>query len=460
MSQPTVAIAGATGFIGRWFIELYSTKFRIVALSRQQMAEPLRPNVIWRKVDMYSLSSTTAALEGVNFALYLVHSMQPSTRLSQSSFEDTDLLLADNFARAAEQAGVQQIIFMGGILPKESHEFSRHLQSRYEVEQTLGGRKTPLTSLRAGIIIGPGGSSFQIVEKLINRLPVMLCPKWTLSKTQPVGYLDVLTIIEKSLGNPKAYHEAIEIGGGKETTYMEMLQATARIYGKKRIIKPVPFFSLGMSKLWVALFSDSSTTFVSPLVESLRHEMTVKKHPLIDEWQISYEPIEDVIFHTKQNQHLVPKLPRRIPEDQVKNTVRSVQRLPLPKGKNAVWVAETYLKWLPQSFGSLIRVSERKDQISFVMLGQKLLTLQFIDDRSDESRQLFYIVGGLLVKRTNYGWLEFRAVLDGEYAIAAIHEFVPRLPWFMYINTQARIHLWVMNRFGRFLENQKTVLGQ
>lgn len=455
MHQPTVAIAGATGFIGRWFIEQYSDRFRIIALSRQQMAESLRPNVSWCKVDMYSLSSTTAALEGVDYALYLVHSMQPSTRLSQSSFEDTDLLLADNFARAAELAGVQQIIFMGGILPKESHEFSRHLQSRYEVELTLGARKTPLTALRAGIVIGPGGSSFQIVEKLVDRLPVMLCPQWTLSKTQPVGYQDVLKIIEHCMGNPKTYHEAIEIGGGEETTYMELLRNTARIYGKKRFIRSVPLFSLGMSKLWVALFSDSSTTFISPLVESLRHEMTVQKHPLIEEWGIDYESLEQVIVHTRDNQHRVPKLPGRIPESQVKNTVRSVQRLPLPKGKNAIWVAETYLKWLPQSFGSLISVSERKDQISFVMFGQKLLTLQFIDDRSDESRQLFYIVGGKLVRRIDYGWLEFRTVLNGEYVIAAIHEFVPRLPWYLYVNTQARIHLWVMNRFGRYLARQQ-----
>ncbi|HCX24073.1 MAG TPA: epimerase, partial [Cytophagales bacterium] len=134
--KPTVAIAGATGFIGRWFIEHYSHKYRIIALSRREMDSSLRESVEWRKVDMYSVSSTIKALEGADYALYLVHSMQPSARLNQGSFEDTDLLLADNFARAAETVGVKQIIFVGGILPKDESDYSTHLRSRYEVEKT------------------------------------------------------------------------------------------------------------------------------------------------------------------------------------------------------------------------------------------------------------------------------------------------------------------------------------
>jgi uncharacterized protein YbjT (DUF2867 family) len=154
--MPKVAIAGASGFIGRWFIEKYHTQYEIIALSRGEVSDPERPNVEWRVVDLYSLSNTTAALEGADYALYLVHSMSPSTRLNQGSFEDTDLLLADNFARASEKCGLKQIIFIGGILPKDDEQYSRHLRSRYETEVTLGSRSTPLTSLRAGIIIGTG----------------------------------------------------------------------------------------------------------------------------------------------------------------------------------------------------------------------------------------------------------------------------------------------------------------
>ena len=449
--KPTVAIAGATGFIGRWFIEEYSDKYDIIALSRREMDSSLRQGVQWRKVDMYSVSSTIKALEGADYALYLVHSMQPSARLNQGSFEDTDLLLADNFARAAETVGVKQIIFVGGILPKDESDYSTHLRSRYEVEKTLGARTPELTALRAGIIVGPGGSSFQIVEKLVQRLPAMLCPEWTKSATQPIALKDVLTIIDFCLGNSRAYGEAIEIGGSEKTTYMDMLKKTAEILGKKRYIRSVPFFSLGLSKLWVALFSDSSTTFVSPLIESLRHTMTVDEHPLMKELNLHYLTFEESVHEVLKYREQLPKLPTGTATRKMKNTVRSVQRLPNGADMNAIEVSEEYLRWLPKSFKYLIKVEDNDQFVSFQLFGRPLLRLQYVRDRSDDKRQLFYIVGGMLAKRTDYGWLEFRSVLEGKYVVAAIHEFVPRLPWFVYINSQAILHLWVMKRFGRHL---------
>jgi uncharacterized protein YbjT (DUF2867 family) len=449
--KPTIAIAGATGFIGRWFIEQYSDKYNIIALSRRSVQNNLRAGVTWRKVDMYSVSSTSAALEGADYALYLVHSMQPSTRLNQSSFEDTDILLADNFARAAKEVSLKQIVFMGGILPKDESDFSRHLRSRYEVEQTLSSRGTPLTALRAGIIVGPGGSSFEIVEKLVTRLPAMLCPKWTTSETQPIGLPDVLKIIDYCIGNTEAYGEAIEIGTEEKNTYMGMLQTTAKLLGKKRFITSVPFFSLGLSKLWVAVFSDSSVTFVSPLIESLRHQMIIEKHPLMEKMDLKYMSFEEAVKYTLANKSKVPTLPKSERSEVMENTVRSVQRLPNPEDKSAAWVAKEYLRWLPASFKYLIKVGEEGEVISFQIFGVTLLRLQLVKDRSSEDRQLFYIIGGFLAKRTDYGWLEFRSVLDGKYVIAAIHEFVPRLPWFVYVNSQALVHLWVMRRFGRHL---------
>ncbi len=457
--KPTVVIAGATGFIGRWFIQKYSEKYHIIALSRRDMNASLREGVEWRKVDMYSVSSTIKALEGADYALYLVHSMQPSARLNQGTFDDTDLLLADNFARAADAVGIQQIIFMGGILPKEESNFSRHLRSRYEVEQTLGARKPALTALRAGIVVGPGGSSFEIVEKLVNRLPVMLCPKWTLSETQPIALPDVLKIIDYCLGKSESYSQAIEIGSDERTTYMDMMKQTAEILGKKRLITSVPFFSLGLSKLWVALFSDSSTTFVSPLIESLRHTMTVDEHPLMKKLDLDYMSYKDAVRYVLAYRDKLPELPPGTSGRKVKNTVRSVQRLPNGSGMNAIQVSEEYLQWLPKSFKYLIKVADQEDFVRFSLFGHTLLRLQYVQDRSDEQRQLFYIVGGMLAKRTDYGWLEFRSVLNDRYVIGAIHEFVPRLPWFIYINTQALLHLWVMKRFGKHLSRLRQVVN-
>ncbi len=448
--KPTVAIAGATGFIGRWFIEKYKHTYHIVALSRKKMKEA-DDEVEWRILDMFSLSNTTAALKGVDYALYLVHSMQPSTRLNQGSFDDTDLLLADNFARAAEANQVKQIIFLGGILPEGKEQYSRHLRSRYEVEQTLSARSVALTSLRAGIIVGPGGSSFKIVEKLVKRLPVMISPQWTLSESQPISLQDTLLIIDECLGNEQYYHQVFDIGGKEVTTYVEMMRTTAELMGKKRLIFPVRVFSIGFSKLWVALFSDSSQTLVSPLIESLRHNLRVTPNPIMDKFQedtLSFKDAARIALTEKQN---IPKVPYGEQTKREKNTVRSVQRLPNPMRKSAGWVAQMYQIWLPRFFKYLINVSLKNDISTFSIFKFPLLKLKLIPDRSDENRQLFYIMGGFLVKRTDYGWLEFRRVLQGKYVISAIHEFVPTLPWFIYILSQAQIHLWVMKRFAKYL---------
>lgn len=448
--KPIIAIAGASGFIGRWFIEKYHNDYQIIALSRKKVLHPIREGIEWRVVDLYSLSSTEKALKGVDYALYLVHSMQPSTRLNQSSFEDTDLLLADNFSRAAEKNQLKQVVYVGGILPKNSKNISAHLRSRYEVEQTLGSSSVPLTALRAGIIIGPGGSSFKIVEKLVKRLPAMICPKWTTSESQPIDVRDVLEIIHQVVGNESSFDEAIEIGGNEIISYMDLLKKTSEIMGKKRIIISVPIFSLGLSKLWVGVFSDSSPTLVSPLVESLRYDMKLDSDQQKIKFRTKYN-LDEMIKYAVEKEDEIPKLPRSEKSPKEKNTVRSVQRLPNPGQKSALWVAQMYQEWLPTLFRYLIRVKVDKNISSFWLFGRELLKLEYIDDRSDENRQLFYIIGGFLAKRLDYGWLEFRCVLNGRFVIGAIHEFVPRLPWYIYIVTQAQIHLWVMRRYGKYL---------
>lgn len=406
----------------------------------------------WRKVNLYSLSSTAAALEGADYALYLVHSMEPSSRLNQGSFEDTDLLLADNFARAAAQQNLRHIVFIGGILPKDSSQFSTHLRSRFETEQTLGSGAVPLTTIRASIIIGAGGSSFDIVRKLTERLPIMACPKWCESPSQPIGIRNMLEIIDRTLGNEALYDRPVEVGAPKIHTYMDLLKITSRQMGKKRLIFSIPFFTLGFSKLWVAKFSDSSTTFVSPLIESLKHQMTVngENNPFPD---LDYTPIEDAIDGALNDE--VPPLPKRRYPKSAKNTVRSVQRLPNPAGKSAYWVANIYPEWLSKKFTFFLKAKKQGSRVRFFLFGFVLLELSFVEERSDNNRQLFFITGGLLARRLDYGWLEFRSVLDNRFVIAAIHEFVPRLPWYLYRLSQAVIHLLIMNWFGSFLERQK-----
>ena len=454
MDRPTIVIAGATGFIGRWFIERFHQEVTIIALSRSEMKpEPGYDKAEWRQVDLYSLSSTEAATKGATHALYLVHSMQPNTRLHQGVFEDTDLLLADNFGRAAAKNGLKQIIFMGGLLPdgEPVDDLSRHLRSRYEVEQTLGNAGVPVTALRAGIIVGAGGSSFRMIKKLVERLPVLICPAWCQSATQPIELHDALQMIRYCLDNEDTYGEHFDIGGDDTTNYMEMIRTVADLMGKKRIVRPVKYFSPGLSKYWVSVFTDSDQELVGPLIDSLQHDMVASPNRLLEEFP-NRANFRTAARRALSGKDKLPPLPERLPKkDKEKNTVRSVQRLPNPEGHTATYVARIYQKWLPIFFKTLIRVKTEGDVSQFTVAGKPLLQLTFIPDRSDDERQLFYITGGHLVKRKDYGWLEFRRVLGGRYVISAIHEFVPRLPWFLYVGTQARAHTFVMDRFGRYL---------
>lgn len=445
-----LAIAGASGFVGRWFIESYKDQYDIVALSRKNITTSSN-GIEWRMVDLFSISSSKKALEGVDYALYLVHSMQPSTRLNQSNFEDTDLLLADNFSRAAEDCGLQHIVYLGGILPKDNQNISKHLRSRFEVEQVLGSRTTPVTTIRAGIIIGPGGSSFKIVQKLVKNLPVMACPSWTKSNNQPVDLIIAMASINLVLGKKEYYNQPIEIGGKEVVTYMKVLQLTAKYMNKKRWIFSIPFFSLGMSKLWVGLFSGSSTNFVAPLIESLRHDMTLNNQDFMKFFP-SIE-LSETIKKALDKSIKIPSAPSGTAPTKDKNTVRSVQRISNPAKKSSQWVAKSYPIWLSKIFGKIIDAEENGQVIKFKLFKICLLQLEFIKQRSDNERQLFYITGGFLTKRTNRGWLEFRSILNGSYIITGIHEFVPRLPWFVYRFTQAKAHLYVMKRFEKHLSS-------
>ena len=184
--RPTVVIAGARGFIGRALSEKLAQDFRVVGLSRRAIAaEDGGPVDEWRQADLFSMSETEAALDGADLAIYLVHSMLPQDRLTQANFEDLDVLLADNFARASRSAGVRKIVYLGGLIP-DVPDLSAHLKSRLETEDVLGAYGVPVVTLRAGLILGQAGSSSQILARLVQRLPAMLCPRWTRGESNPL----------------------------------------------------------------------------------------------------------------------------------------------------------------------------------------------------------------------------------------------------------------------------------
>jgi uncharacterized protein YbjT (DUF2867 family) len=454
IENPTILIAGASGYIGTAVIPALLSKFpqaKIVALSRTTQ-EAHDPRVIWKGCDLFSLKALDEACpERIDLAIYLVHSMGPTAQLDQGSFADYDLILADNFARVLSKRSVQQLIYLGGLIPQED-KLSTHLQSRLEMEETFREYNLPTTVFRAGLIIGEQGSSFQILLKLVKRLPVMICPHWTQTLTTPVDLQTVVAAITESSLKTSELGKSYDLCGCKPLTYVEMMQTTAIAAGQKRLFIPVPFFTPTLSRLWVTLITQTPKNLVYPLIESLEHKMVAREghlHPACNFTQDYSELLKKTKLKTLSSVSIFRFKAQR-------KTVRSVQRLHLPKNQNAEWVKEQYISWLPQFLNPLIRVYQEGSLISFSLFGKNpvMLQLDLSSQRSHEDRQLLYIRGGLLVSAANQGRLEFRVVLNRKYIIAAIHDYRPALPWFFYRYTQALLHLFVMRAFDRHLRRQ------
>jgi uncharacterized protein YbjT (DUF2867 family) len=457
-AAPTVVVAGATGFVGRAVLEALSPRLRVIGLTRRQVADS-EGNPSWRSCDLFSLKATTEALRGTDLAIYLVHSMQPSARMTQGSFADLDLLLADNFARAAEAAGVRRILYVGGFIP-DGDDLSPHLQSRYEVERTLASRGTPLTALRSGIIVGPGSASLWILVNLVRRLPIMVLPRWTRSRTQPIALADLIRAVQLVVAEPERWHGVFELGGPEILTYRELMQRVARHLGRRRWMLDVRALTPKLSTLWVVVFGSAPPSLVGPLVSSLRHDMCAQQNPLNDHLAPEATSLDDALELALVAGGRPVRPPSSVqlsPEERGRQrdarTVRSVQRLQAP-GRDAVAVANEYLRYLPRAARRVIRVETSLGPVRFFLAGTQrlLLELTHAPDRSQRDRQVFDVTGGLLVRGgTEGGRLEFRQVQGSDTIIAAVHDFPPALPWRIYQMTQALVHVAVMRGFARHL---------
>ncbi len=458
-----IAVAGASGFVGRALIASLAERYQVVALSRTVHPARRDSATEWRACDLFNLRETETALEGVDAAFYLVHSMSPAARLAQGTFEDFDLLCADNFARAAHTANVRHLVYLGGLLPPpEDGKLSRHLESRLEVEQTLAAHGVPLTTLRAGLIVGAGGSSFEMMAKLVARLPLMIAPQWTASRSQAIALSDVVSLLQFAVERPELSGQAYDVGGPDVMSYADTLRLTGEVLGKRTRVIPVSIRSNSLSLWWVSLITGAPLELVRPLVASLVHDLVARDglrlqklagiHPMP-----LRAALEKAFAEQKTPERAMVRVSLPPPRaDSSASYVQSVQRLVLPSGCDAEWVSAEYIRWLPHFARWFLRVRvDDAGGCAFALRGlrQPLLRLAFAINRSTPSHQLFYVDGGLLVNtvRGPRARLEFRSVLGHRWVIAAIHDFSPRLPWLLYKYTQAIFHLFVMARFGKHL---------
>ncbi len=480
--RPVVVVAGAGGFIGAALaVELGASVHRR-GLSRSARAPGSGGYDAWVACDLFSLRDAEKGLRGATTAVYLVHSMMPSARLSQGAFEDMDLVCADNFARAARLAGVERIVYLGGLLPPDdATKLSRHLASRREVEETLASYGVPVVTLRAGLVIGPGGSSWAILSRLVRRLPVMACPRWTRTMTQPIALPDAVALIAACTTRADVAAGAYDIGGPDVVSYQQMMQRTAQAMGLRRPMMSVPLLTVGLSRLWVSLITRAPKELVAPLIESLMHPMVARDRALQERLGIPGRGLDQALVETLAAEQSackpVPALGTRARSSRLCGLrerlrvgslasrdirerqpaiARSVQRLALPSGRDAAWVAEEYVRWLPTwLIARVLRVTvdaDKRCRFYGPFMKRPLLELSLAPDRSSPDRVLFYITGGCLARvGAGRGRLEFREVLHRRAIIAAVHDFEPSLPWFLYASTQAIAHLAVMRAFGRHL---------
>ncbi|HET7690182.1 MAG TPA: NAD(P)H-binding protein [Nocardioidaceae bacterium] len=276
-----VLVAGATGFVGRRLVgALTEADHAVRALTRR----PERydgPGTAYGG-DVHDPPTLTAALEGVAAAYYLVHS------LGQKDFERLDATAARTFGQAAHDAGVGQIIYLGG-LGRDDDDLSAHLRSRREVEGLLAEGGVPVTTLRAGIIVGDGGISWEITRQLVEHLPAMVTPRWVRTRTQPIALDDVVRYLVGVLNHPEAKDQVLEIGGPDILAYKDMLQRVARIEGRPLPIVPVPLLSPRLSSRWLSLVTDVDTATGRDLVDSMTNEVVVTDHRIRE--LVPFEPL-------------------------------------------------------------------------------------------------------------------------------------------------------------------------
>jgi len=268
-----ILLTGASGYVGSHLLsELQSRGQRVRALVRNPDAADLPPDVELRKGDAVKGEGLTEALQGVTTAYYLIHSMT-----GNGDFVAHDRAAAVNFGEAASAAGVERVVYLGGLGPT-GPDASVHLRSRHEVAELLRQR-VPTVYVRAAMVIGPGSASFEMLRHLVGRLPLMITPRWIDTRSQPVAIDDVARTLADAgeLADPPA---EVQLGGPEVLTYREMMRRTAAVLERRPpLILKVPVLSPRLSSYWVSLVTPVDTGLVRPLIDGLKSEMVVEQPP-------------------------------------------------------------------------------------------------------------------------------------------------------------------------------------
>ena len=273
-----ILLTGATGYIGKRLLPvLIEAGHEVVCCVRDSgrftIPESLKQKVSVIEIDFLDETTLQRVPKDIDGAYYLIHSMS-----SSKDYTSLERKSAINFRKAVKGSNIRHVIYLSGIINES--ELSEHLSSRRNVEDELGKGSYNFTTLRAGIIIGSGSASFEIIRDLVEKLPVMIAPKWLLTKCQPIGVSDVILFLIKSLFNPETYNRNFDIGGPDILTYKEMLLGFAKSRNLKRIILTVPVMTPRLSSYWLYFVTSTSYKLAGSLVDSMKVEVVCRNNDI------------------------------------------------------------------------------------------------------------------------------------------------------------------------------------
>lgn len=295
--RPPVFVTGATGYVGGRLVPRLLARgatVRCLARSpRKLAARPWteHPNLEIVEGDAGDETRMVDALQGSRVAFYLIHSMEAAG----AEYVERDRRLAESFARAAKKAGVERIVYLGG-LGETGDDLSDHLSSRREVEHALAATGVAVTVLRAAMIIGSGSASFEILRYLVERLPIMITPRWVRTDCQPIAIGNVLDYLVGCLETPETSGRTFDIGGPDILTYLDLMHLMAEVRGlRRRIILPVPVLTPGLSARWIHFVTPLSKAIAQPLADGLRNRVVCRDNRVLALIPIERIPIRDAI---------------------------------------------------------------------------------------------------------------------------------------------------------------------